>query len=536
MANSNYFQRFAHSPQVEKPARISKPVYWLCLCLLALAGVLLAWLATASYGAGVGADGAIQLATADHLIAGQGFFDYAGDPYLRWPPLYPILLALAGRLTGVSAFTLGWWLNVALMGVIIALGGVLLRAGFPERPAWSLAGAVVLLTSTSLLGVCANIGNDPLFTALALLFLLFAGRAVQANTRRGWLALGLLGSLASLQRLPGVTLIASGALLYVYAQRADWRKGLRGGFLFAAASALPLAAWLLGHNYRLYKSFFGFYAFQATYPLDNLKDAIEKMVHWFVPLSAGAALPAAGFGGALLALLAFTRRPDWLRLARRLRQPVVLASLVFGAVYLPFLVFTANSVDTSYAYFDRYYLALLPPLLVLAFAVLHTLVAERLPSRWSPAAGVLALALFAAWLVYPAFNVYKYVVRSRSDGVATYNKYNTRQYRQSPLIQAVEDLSARERLAVYSNYPAAVWFYTRREAYNSPRGEIIGALDPQKVMRAYQGWPYDRPGYLVWFLPNEYDHVLEPRLLAQIADLRLVYRGADGLIYRVSAH
>jgi 4-amino-4-deoxy-L-arabinose transferase-like glycosyltransferase len=525
-----------NSPQVEKPARTSKPVYWFCLALLALAGTALAWLTTAPYGAGVGADGAIQLATADHLIAGQGFFDYAGDPYLRWPPLYPVLLAAAGRLTGASAFTLGWLLNVVLMGVIIGLGGLLLRACFPGHPAWSLAGALVLLTSASLLGVCANIGNDPLFAALALLFLLLAGWAGEANSLRGWLALGLLGSLASLQRLPGVTLIAAGALLCAYAQRADWRKRLAGGLLFGAASALPLAGWVLGHNYLLYKTFFGFYAFQATYPLENLKDAVEKMTHWFVPLSAGVLLPALGFAGAWLALLLTSRRADWLRLARRLRQPVILACLVFGLIYLPFLIFTANSVDTRYAYFDRYYLALLPPLLVLAFAILQTLVAERLPPRWSRPAGLLAVAVFAVWLVYPAFNVYKYVVRSRADGVATYNKYNTRQYRQSPIIQAVEDLSARAHLAMYSNYPAAVWFYTRREAYNSPRGEIVGVLDPQKVMQSYQGWPYDRPGYLVWFLPNEYDHVLEPRLLAQMAELRLVYRGEDGLIYHVQRH
>jgi hypothetical protein len=291
---------------------------------------------------------------------------------------------------------------------------------------------------------------------------------------------------------------------------------------------------VLGHNYLRYKTFFGFYAFQATSPLDNLKDAFDKIYHWFVPLSAGKILPGVIFGGIALVLLAASHAQDWRRLAARLQQPAILASLTFGAIYLLFLIATANSVDTSYPYFDRYYLVLLPPLLILAFAILQALAAERLP-RTPGLARLAALAVFAIWLVYPAFNVYKYVVRSLSEGVTTYNKYNTRQLHEAEIIQAVEEISAHEHLAIYSNYPAAVWFYTRRGAYNSPRGEIVRAIDVKEIMKSYKGWPYDQPGYLVWFLPNEYDHVLEPRLLAQLADLRVVYRGDDGLIYHVRA-
>jgi hypothetical protein len=235
-----------------------------------------------------------------------------------------------------------------------------------------------------------------------------------------------------------------------------------------------------------------------------------------------------------LALALVSRLENWRKLTPRLQQPTILASLVFGAIYLVFLVFTSNSVDTSYAYFDRYYIALLPPLLILVFAALQVL-ASASPAGWKRGVRLIGLVVFAMWLAYPAYNVYKYIVRSRSEGVASYNKYNTRQLRQAEIIQAVKELNTQEQLALYSNYPAAVWFYTRQEAFNSPRGEIVGVIDFNEVLKSYQGWPYNQPGYLVWFLPNEYDHVLEPRLLAQLAEIKVVYRGKDGLIYQIKA-
>ncbi len=519
---------------MKKTSPSTQKLFWLSLILLGLAGIALAWLTTTSYGAGVGADGAIQLSTADHLIAGRGFFDYAGEPYTRWPPLYPALLADIARLSGIDTFTLGWLLNVFLMGVIVWLGGALLLACFPDNPLWALAGGLVLLTSVSLLSICANIGTDPLFTALVMGFLLAAGKAVAATSWRGWLALALLAGLASLQRLPGVALIVSGAFLYIYAQRTSPRQGFIGGFLFSALTALPLAVWVIGHNYLGYNTLFGVYAFQATYPLANLKDMFDKVFHWFVPLSAGRTIPMAVITIIALTLVLVSRSENWRKLSARLQQPPILASLVFGAIYLVFLVFTTNSVDTSYTYFDRYYIALLPPLLILAFAILQSLPSTIWATfqRW---ARLIGLMVFAVWLIYPAYSVYKYIVRSRSEGVASYNKYNTRQMQQAEIIRVVKELSDNQHLALYSNYPAAVWFYTRQEAFNSPRGEIVGTIDIQEILKTYKGWPYDQPGYLIWFVPNEYNHVLEPRLLAHLAELRVVYRGKDGLIYQIRA-
>jgi hypothetical protein len=82
---------------------------------------------------------------------------------------------------------------------------------------------------------------------------------------------------------------------------------------------------------------------------------------------------------------------------------------------------------------------------------------------------------------------------------------------------------------VYSNYVDAVWFYTRKPVFILPFADVP---DPAEV---YVGWPDDKPGYVVWFEPNEYKHYLSPEDLAKFANLKLIYQGSCGKIYYVKS-
>jgi hypothetical protein len=259
------------------------------------------------------------------------------------------------------------------------------------------------------------------------------------------------------------------------------------------------------------------------------------MLHWFVPYPVLDRIPYILFTGVpVLALALASRRKDWQRFGGRLAGPAALPALVFAVFYLAFLVFTANSVDTRDALYDRYHVVILVPVLVLIFAALQDLVILRLQPRPS-LARLLVLVGFAAWMVYPVHNLVKSTNLSRLEGVVTYNRYNTRALRQSQVVRILQEIDDHDGRAIYSNYPAAAWFYTRRSVYESPRGAIVGDFIVKDLLEAYRGWPREEPGYLVWFLPNEYDHVLEPRDLKRLAELQPVYRGEDGEVYRVRA-
>ena len=60
-------------------------------------------------------------------------------------------------------------------------------------------------------------------------------------------------------------------------------------------------------------------------------------------------------------------------------------------------------------------------------------------------------------------------------------------------------------------------------------------MDMTEIRKNYSGWPGDKPGYILWFLPNEYKHVVPPRLLGEIADVQLVFAREHGAIYSVEA-
>ncbi|HRQ24500.1 MAG TPA: hypothetical protein PLF42_13820, partial [Anaerolineales bacterium] len=74
----------------------------------------------------------------------------------------------------------------------------------------------------------------------------------------------------------------------------------------------------------------------------------------------------------------------------------------------------------------------------------------------------------------------------------------------------------------YSNYVDAAWFFTRHQVALLP---FINNTDTD--------WPHDRPGYLVWFEPNEFKHYLPPEEIAKFTNLTLLHESKSGRIYYV---
>src|SRR5512138_1971014 len=129
-------------------------MFLLVLSAIALALILLT---TSKYGAGVSSDAARNLSTADNLLAGKGFVDMLGSPFVLWPPLYPLIMAAASLITRLSTFQAAWILNVLLYAVNIWLSGWLLYRIFPEKVGYAVAGSLIILLSRSTLRIYANV-------------------------------------------------------------------------------------------------------------------------------------------------------------------------------------------------------------------------------------------------------------------------------------------------------------------------------------------------------------------------------------------
>ena len=511
----------------------NKRVYRYFLIFLSLISIYLAWLTTNLYGAGIGTDGAFQLSAANNLLAGNGLVIYTGEAFTKWPPLYPLLLSGMSALSGVDTFTLGWFLNIFTHGLIVWLSGILLLKAFSNEILWAYLGSLVVATSMSLLSITANIGTDTLFSALILIYLLIAINYLERPTIASLIGLAVLGCLATMQRLPGAALVGSTALFIIYTYRRKPITGILLAGLLSIAALIPLLWWVFIHNYVQNDTLFGIYLFKMTYPLVNLQNSLIKIVDWFIPYNLPGKVPPLLLAGALFLILALTsKRSDWKRLYTRLLQPPAFSSWVLVVMYLVLLVLTINSIDTKYLFYDRYQIVILTPILVILFTVLHVLLLERYTNH-KKLVRVLLIGGFLIWLSYPIYNMQKFIRQSRAEGVISYNQYNTRALHESELIRVLSSFSDNMDQTLYSNYPAGVWFFTRRNVAESPRGTIIDELNIEELSVTFQGWPWDKPGYLIWFLPNEYDHVLEPDILNKFSDLRPIYQGPEGKIYRV---
>jgi hypothetical protein len=144
------------------------------------------------------------------------------------------------------------------------------------------------------------------------------------------------------------------------------------------------------------------------------------------------------------------------------------------------------------------------------------------------------LVLSLLWLVYPLSKEYKYLQSSLANGENGYNQYNTLAFHQSETLRQVKLLLEKEPNAnLYSNILPVVWFYTRHTLVLPPAQDFPRTKDEIKADLA--GWPYNKPGYYIWFEPDPFELFMPLDDLYLVADMAVVKKMSDGMIVRVWA-
>ncbi len=512
--------------------------YRLGVLALALLGLLCVLITTSKYGAGVSSDAVRAMSTAEGLLAGRGFVDFVGSPYVLWPPLYPMALAGLSLLTRLDVFHAAWFLNLLLFPVNIWLWGRLFEHLFPGRLHYALVAGAAAALSSSMIRIYANVASDPLFVTFMVLFFLAAAEYLGEGSTRHLAWMFLWAGLAMLQRYPGVTLLAVAGLVVLLKRG---RRGIPALLLAGGLSALPLGLWLIGHNLLGHGTLFGTRAYGEMLPLENLGLSMTKVLHWFLPYAPGlkellfrpwSLLLAAAL---ILALLNYRSPERWKEWGRVLAGRYAWPLLVFAAAYYLLMAFTVNTIDHRDLTSDRYYIILLPALLAFLLLTWQELAAPHLGSRrW---AGAAAGVLLLAWFVYPLYDLQEYLQLSLVNGEpSNYNIYNSSHFTEMKVVREGRRLAQEHpEAALYSNYVNLLWFqYKRPIRVLLPVDNSLAAEERVRLLQQeHPGWPGDEPGYLIWFTPNEYKYLAGPEDLAQIADLTLIYRDDNGEIYRV---
>jgi hypothetical protein len=516
------------------PMALSKNKFWIFLSALSLLAIILAGVATSKYGAGISSDATKYLSVAQNLLDGNGLFDHKGAPLLSWPPLYSITIAGLSLTTAQDVFVAGWYFNVFLLGLNVFLSGVIFWRVFQEKPLYAYLASLFVFFSISSLRIHANISSDPFYWTLTLGFLVALDDYIKKRSYTAFAWMVLFSILGPLQRYIGLAIPVTAELVILIENRERMRTLLRDGLVLGVASILPIAWWLVVHNILTYGSLYGVGP-QIVDPWENTSMALTKMLHWFVPyltfLMPILTRPLIPLSILVLLLLLVnrTRIENGRAWIRSLLQPSVYPTLIYGIVYFLALTLTVVTADHRDLYSDRYYVILLVPVAILALLTFDALVLPHLRLSLQQVQTALVL-VFALWAVYPVYSFAEYLTEARAVGEPSgANMFNNQTYQEMDVVHEMQRLRAEHPdTTFYSNYSDAIWFHTRKPVTPS----LIVTDEPALT---YAGWPFDKPGYLVWFEPNEYKHYLPPDQIAAFADVKLVYAGKGGKIYYVQA-
>jgi len=483
-----------------------------------LAGVLVVLLATSKYGVGLSPDSANYLASSRNLLSGGGLVCADGTQMVSWPPLFPVILSLLGRL-GVEPWDGARFVNAFAFGLTVYMSGLLFRKVLVSRMLVLAAIAAVLL-SPALVSVSVMAWTELLF---ALLLVLYLGRLyafISGGRTSTFALLCLVTVLAGFQRYMGASLILSGALaMLIVMSRVSAKRRAVYALVYGLVCGVPILLWL-ARNYRLTNTFTGSRPSALTAVWPAVSGVFAEVAGWLAPhaprVHAAWVAPVAGavlcVGCGYLVRRASTSTD-------KTRSGMLHVAVLVAAVYIAAVLAVVSRDAVSQL--PRFIAPLFPLAVMLAMEAAEYL-ARRLAAHLRR--GLLAdralLFLYAGWLAYAAFQTIVLTRDWTRDGAGG---YNTRAWRESETVRWLRDHPPPGD--VISNGPDALRVLAGTNARMTPRFESTsGQPLPPHV---------PTPVYLVWFHRIGRPYLYRPDELAQHYGLVLVQGLTDGDVFYV---
>ncbi len=245
----------------------------------ALVGSLLVVLLTKHSGLGISPDSIYYLSTADSIIAGKGFYQFDGKPFVMFPVCYPILLSIIKGIFGSSFLKVVPFFNAILFGLTIFIAGnILEKTNHSKWLKWVVLAIISL--SPSLLEVYTMLWSETLFITQVVLFIYFGNIYFEKKYNYKYLIImAIIAAIAADTRLAGVAVIATGGLLILMSQDLKWKKKLLHAFIYGAIS-ISLFVLNLIRNALLTQTLTGNRQKGVTPFLENLKYYGLVLTNW----------------------------------------------------------------------------------------------------------------------------------------------------------------------------------------------------------------------------------------------------------------
>jgi hypothetical protein len=456
-------------------------------------GAMLVLLGTHYYGAAVTPDSAVYIASANSLLAGEGYLGYDGAPTTEKPPLYPVLLAI-GSVGGTDPMETARVLHSVVFGLLVILAGLLFFSHL-RSPTFAWIGFLTVLLSWPLLQVAMKVWSELVFVFLSLLFILFAAAFLTRPTWPRLIFFAVPVALAAMQRYVGLALAVAGVgIIFFFLTEASMRRRILYVLGFCLLAVGPLIPWLI-RNYGVDSTLTGGRPWPAELLLTESGSHLAvTLTTWLVPPG----LPT--WVGVVLGISLLTivivgfRGQDGHEDTRSFSLDRVMLSFV---VVYTVSVLTASMLQVAALPDNRILSPLYIPLVYLVLAGIERAitVGARFVSS-PPDLRRVVTGFCVIWLLFPAVSVAMYISIRVS--------YDTNVWHHSALIQWMDENPSEDRLL--SNQAWVVYLLTNRYTGRLPDSDL-------DVFLARDVEEHGQPCLLVWFYGSDRGHEHASRML-----------------------
>ena len=212
--------------------------------LLAIIAGVIVWYAM-NRGPWAYSDSVSYIEAGRNLAEGRGLAEISAsgsvNPFLKQPPLLPVLLAFF-HLLGADLLLVVRWMNTLLFGVLVASMGLI---AFLEHRLTYFAVPLLWLTAPIILEDYTGFMSEPLYFTTGVIGLLLLACFFRKPRRIIFTTAAVLISLSVLTRYAGSVFVATGALGLLLFDRGSTRARMRRLIGFLLISAGPLVLWVL---------------------------------------------------------------------------------------------------------------------------------------------------------------------------------------------------------------------------------------------------------------------------------------------------
>jgi hypothetical protein len=493
---------------------------------------LVLWFSISKYGLGISTDSVHLLFGSLNFSAGQGLISFDGSYLLSWPPLYPVLLAVIHRVSGLGMFASA---NVLQAGAFIVLSlclSLLYLKIFPGNFLLAMAGSVLSDIGVVVLTSFDVLGSDYAYLAFAVLFIWLAGSYLEHKSPHIILAMSVIGMLAMLQRYLGLAVIATGAVTILLFSGGTLAQRIVRSLLISL-SALPAGSWLVFTSRFL----------ERRAPIsfaENFYWFSKSILEWYFPpvaLEPHLILYIVCLWMVILGLiLLLILSSEGYKLFTSFSIPVFL----FGILYT-LVLFGSASITYYNKLGGRFLLPVYVPFVALITVGVDALLRLRSETilrnrflRSTVSAGLVgALVFVAALLIRITLPV---VLESHANGAAGgENVFNTPAWRENTALNYWLSHPPRGKYLLLSNYSDGVAFYTQHSCYAAPR-KYSGPYGNEEIpvsRYASELFSSGQDVYILWIEPNEFSYFYDMEELNSIAEIEPLFFSEDGGVYRL---